>query len=198
VLCGRTGGLFARLMVVSLSGGADRVSRWRARRPVLFAAACGLAVALIGLVTAGATFGGGYEPTRRMLAGEPGTPAVYVLFKFLATWITAWSGVPGGIFAPSLSIGAGLGNDVAWLMGVREAPALIALGMAGFLSAVTQAPLTAFIIVMEMIDGHGMVLSLMACALLASLVSKLISPPLYGALAQLQLARLPATAPTAR
>ena len=36
------------------------------------------------------------------------------------------------------------------------------MGMAGFLAAVTQAPLTAFIIVMEMVDGHAMVLSLMA------------------------------------
>jgi hypothetical protein len=38
----------------------------------------------------------------------------------------------------------------------------------------------------------------MACALLASLVSKLISPPLYGTLAQMQLLRVPVTAPTAR
>lgn len=126
-----------------------------------------------------------------MLGGEPGTPTVHVLFKFVATWLTTWSGVPGGIFAPSLSIGAGLGSDVAWLIGCRDAPALIALGMAGFLAAVTHAPLTASIIVMEMIDGHGMVLSLMACALLASLVSKLISPPLYGALARMPLARVP-------
>lgn len=198
VLSGLTGGLFARLLIVSLQGGADRASRLRARRPVVFAAVCGLAVAVIGVATAGATFGGGYDATRGMLAGAPETPGVYVVFKFLATWITAWSGVPGGIFAPSLSIGAALGNDVAWLTGVREAPALIALGMAGFLAAVTQAPLTAFIIVMEMIDGHGMVLSLMACALLASLVSKLISPPLYGTLAQMQLLRVPVTAPTAR
>ena len=63
--------------------------------------------------------------------------------------------------------------------------------MAGFLAAVTQAPLTSFIIVMEMVAGHSMVLSLMACAMIASLVSRLISVPLYGALTRLQLARLP-------
>ena len=82
-----------------------------------------------------------------------------------------------------------------------DAPALIALGMAGFLAAATQAPLTAFIIVMEMVDGHGMVLSLMACAMLASLVSRLLTPPLYATLAQMQLQRVepppgsPAAAP---
>jgi len=64
------------------------------------------------------------------------------------------------------------------------------MGMAGFLAAVTQAPLTAFIIVMEMIDGHAMVLSLMAVALLASLVSRMISRPLYDTLAQYMVARV--------
>ena len=64
--------------------------------------------------------------------------------------------------------------------------------MAGFLAATTQAPLTAFIIVMEMVDGHSMVLSLMACAMLASLVSRLLAPPLYATLAQWQLQRIKA------
>ena len=63
--------------------------------------------------------------------------------------------------------------------------------MAAFLAAVTQAPLTAFIIVMEMVDGHALVLSLMTSALLASGVSRLISAPLYSTLADLQLHRLP-------
>ena len=62
--------------------------------------------------------------------------------------------------------------------------------MAGFLAAVTQAPLTAFIIVMEMVDGHALVMSLMASALVASGVSRLISAPLYPSLAELQLGRL--------
>ena len=76
------------------------------------------------------------------------------------------------------------------MVGNVDHAALIALGMVGFLAAVTQAPLTAFIIVMEMIDGHAMVLSLMACALIASLVSRLLGPPVYGALAHAQLDRL--------
>jgi len=63
--------------------------------------------------------------------------------------------------------------------------------MAAFLSAVTQAPMTSFIIVMEMVDGHSLVLSLMACSLLASGISRLISRPLYPGLAELQLRRLP-------
>ena len=63
--------------------------------------------------------------------------------------------------------------------------------MAGFLAAVTQTPLTAFLIVMEMVDGYQLVLSLMASALLASGISRSISRPLYTHLAELQLDRLP-------
>jgi H+/Cl- antiporter ClcA len=189
---GLAGGVFSRLLVQSLGGQeADRFSRWRRLYPVRFAAGCGLAVAVIGLVSGGTTFGSGYAHSREMLAGNDEPVGVFVLFKFLATWITAWSGVPGGIFAPSLAIGGALGNDVASLVGYADAPTLIALGMVGFLAAATQAPLTSFIIVMEMVDGHGMVLSLMACALVAGGVSRILGRPLYGALAQIQLARLP-------
>ena len=131
----------------------------------------------------------------------PGTPtqadvpSFYVTLKFIATWLSAWVGVPGGIFAPSLSIGAGVGHNVAGLMGADIAPALIAMGMAAFLAAVTQAPLTAFIIVMEMVDGHSMVLSLMAAAMLASLVSRMLARPLYETLAQHMLSMVVAPAP---
>jgi H+/Cl- antiporter ClcA len=192
VLAGIAGGLFSRLLIASLSGEShDVFNRLRARRPVLFAAGCGLAVAVIGLLTSGATFGSGYGSTRVMVEGAGAMPAAYALFKFLATWLTTWSGVPAGIFAPSLAIGAAIGNDVALLLYGVQMPALIALGMVGFLAAATQAPLTAFIIVMEMVDGHAMVLSLMACALVAYAVARAISPPLYPTLAGLQLQRLP-------
>jgi H+/Cl- antiporter ClcA len=192
VLAGVAGGLFSRLLIASLGGqGRDPLSRLRARRPVAFAALCGLAVGLIGLVTAGATFGSGYTSTRTMVEGTSAMPAAYALFKFIATWLTTWSGVPAGIFAPSLAIGAALGNDVALLAFHAQVPALIALGMVGFLAAATQAPLTAFIIVMEMVDGHAMVLSLMACALVSFVVARAISPPLYATLAAMQLARVP-------
>jgi len=193
ICSGLAGGLFSRLLIASLNGESmDRASRFRSRHPVLFSVVCGLAVAAIGLATNGATFGSGYTHTRHMLEGTENTPAVYVLFKFVATWLTTWSGVPAGIFAPSLAIGAALGNDVAMFLHSPDAPALIALGMAGFLAAVTQAPLTSFIIVMEMVDGHAMVLSLMACALIASVISRVLSRPLYHTLALIQLKRLPA------
>ena len=194
--CGVAGGLFSRLLIVSLSGtSTDALSRYRNHSPVRFAAGCGLAIAIIGVVTHGETFGSGYAHNRAMLENTDNTSALYVLLKFVTTWLTTWAGVPAGVFAPSLAIGGALGNDLAQLTHYINPPTLIALGMAGFLAAVTQAPLTAFIIVMEMVDGHALVLSLMATAMLASGVSKLISAPLYASLAELQLLRIPKTAP---
>ena len=195
LLSGVAAGVFSRLLLRSLAGSGERVLEWRRRHPIWFAAGCGAAVALIALATAGATLGSGYQYTRGLLDGTHSAPIVYAFGKFLATWLTVWSGVPGGLFAPSLAIGAGLGNDVALMFGNVDHAALIALGMVGFLAAVTQAPLTSFIIVMEMIDGHAMVLSLMACALIASLLSRLLGPPLYGTLAQAQLVRLRSMTP---
>ncbi|APW44879.1 chloride channel protein [Rhodoferax saidenbachensis] len=190
--CGLLGGLFSRLLAVSLAGNSlDWFSAQRKIRPVAFAAGCGLAIAIIGVVSAGDTFGSGYAHTKASLANTDDTSSVYVLLKFVTTWLTAWSGVPGGIFAPSLAIGGAVGGDVAQWTSYANPPTLIALGMAAFLAAVTQAPLTAFIIVMEMVDGHGLVLSLMASALFASALSRLISTPLYASLAELQLTRLP-------
>ena len=186
---GLAGGLFSRLLVESVRGLPDRFSRWRSSHPLRFAGGCGLGVAVISIATGGATAGAGYESTHALLEGQGDLPGDYTLLKFCATWLSAWSGVPGGIFAPSLAIGAGIGHDVTLLIGLGSEAAipLIALGMVSFLSATTQGPITAFIIVMEMVSGHAMVLSLMACSLLASGVSRLISKPLYPELAMLLL-----------
>jgi len=187
LLAGLAGGLFSRLIVVSAKGLPDRFCRFRARSPLGFAAACGLLVAVIGIVSDGATAGAGYAPTRELLEGHSHLPAIYTVLKFCATWLSAWSGVPAGVFAPSLAIGAGIGNDVALLTGVgpHAAIPLIALGMVGFLAATTQGPLTAFIIVMEMVAGHAMVLSLMATSLLSSGVARWLTRPMYLELAAL-------------
>jgi hypothetical protein len=72
---------------------------------------------------------------------------------------------------------------------------LIALGMVGYLAAVTQSPITSFVIVMEMINGHALVISLMATALISSRVSRVFAPPLYESLAARYMAPLPQPAP---
>ena len=176
----------SRLIVASSRESLDRLGRWRQDHPYRFTAGCALVVAIMGILTDSATAGAGYATTRALLEGHAEVPTAYTLLKFCATWLSAWTGLPAGVFAPSLSIGAGIGHDVAAITGV-QGPAtipLIALGMAGFLAATTQGPITAFIIVMEMVSGHAMVLSLMATALLSSATARLITRPMYTELAE--------------
>jgi H+/Cl- antiporter ClcA len=187
LLCGVAGGLFARLLI-STSELPGRLGAWRRTHPVRFAAGCGLALATLGWATGGISFGTGYDEAKLLLDHSAPMPWHYGLDRFAATVVSFASGVPGGIFAPSLSIGAGLGQNLHDLNemagGGGYLPGMTSLlCMAGFLAAVTQTPITAFVIVMEMVSGYGLVLDLMVVTLLASGVSRTFCPPLYRTLA---------------
>ncbi|SFN42610.1 H+/Cl-antiporter ClcA [Formivibrio citricus] len=190
LVCGVAGGLFSRILAHHARPDSSRLGRWRSKHPYLWAGFCGLMVALLGLVSQGTAHGSGYFFTLGTLEGQLHMPWYYAPVKFAATVFTFLSGIPGGIFAPSLAIGVGIGAEIQPFLASVSPVSIYALCMAGFLAAVTQAPLTSFIIVMEMIDGHGMVISLMAASMLASLISRLFCSPLYSALADLQLAKI--------
>jgi H+/Cl- antiporter ClcA len=81
------------------------------------------------------------------------------------------------------AVGAGLGQVLADQLGQPSAVPFAILGMCGFLAGVTQAPVTSFVIVMEMTAQHAMVLPLMLTAAVATAVSKMVSQPLYQTLA---------------
>lgn len=188
---GLAGGLFARTLIWAADRPGDAVRRLMRAHPVTFAALCGLALAVLGALSGHHSYGTGYEEVRDILArGDADYPA-YGLTKFLATLASSLSGVPGGIFAPSLAVGAGLGSSLSHLVPFVPAGAVIVLGMVAYFSGVTQAPLTTFIIVMEMTDNHGIVIPLMATALIASGVSRVICrEPLYKAMAASLIRRL--------
>lgn len=182
LLCGVLGGLFSRLLLMPQRHGQWALWRWRSAHPVWFAGLCGLLVASLGWATGGLSFGSGYGVTNDIINHGQSIPWYSAPARFLATLATYFSGIPGGIFAPSLAVGAALGGNVAQLFDLAAQPT-IALCMAGFLAAVTQSPITSAIIVMEMIDSHGMVISLMAVALIAKAVSSRLGPELYQQLA---------------
>jgi H+/Cl- antiporter ClcA len=181
---GAAGGVFCWLLLNTQRWMPAGVLGWRKSHPVAFGAACGLFIAVIGVAAGGHTFGSGYAEARGMLEGSSQLGASYPLLKMASMVGSYLPGAPGGLFAPSLAIGAGIGNALHLLFGHMQLPMLIALGMVGYLAAVTQSPITAFVIVIEMINGHALVLSLMATALISSQVSKLFAPPLYEALAR--------------
>ena len=190
LVCGTAGGVFSRMLVISSTSWRGRLADLRSRHPVRFAFGCGVLVAALGHVSGGITFGSGYAETRHLLEGSSTLAWYYGPAKFIATLIAYLSGLPGGIFAPSLAIGAGIGHDLAPLIGQQAAPGmLLVLCMAGFLAAATQAPITSFIIVMEMVDGYSVIIGLMAVSLLSSGVSRIFSPPLYHTVARYFVAR---------
>jgi H+/Cl- antiporter ClcA len=167
-----------------------------ASRPVIFAAICGLIIAAVGVASGGTTFGSGYAEARGLLEGREHLSVFYPLLKMVSMIGSYLPGIPGGIFAPSLSIGAGFGNVLHMVFSQMQLPMLIALAMVGYLAAVTQSPITSFVIVMEMINGHALVISLMATALISSRVSRFFAPPLYEALSERYMTPLPKPAPS--
>ncbi|MEB0010976.1 chloride channel protein [Glaciimonas sp. Gout2] len=183
IVTGIAGGIFCWLLLNTERWIPKKVQVLRRDRPVVFGALCGLIVALIGVVAAGATFGSGYVEAQSLLAGGH-LPVLYPFLKMASMVGSYLPGIPGGIFAPSLSIGAGFGNLLHLLFDNTSLQMLIALAMVGYLAAVTQSPITAFVIVMEMINGHALVISLMATALIASRISRFFAPPLYDALSE--------------
>lgn len=195
LLCGLAGGVlgggFSRLLLaIATRGLPGRAGRFMRTYPVRFAAACGLVLALIGIASGGAVYGSGYEEAKSLLEGTGHLSAGYGIWKMLATFVSFISGIPGGLFAPSLSAGAGVGQAVASLLSQADPGALVVVGMAAYFAGVVQAPITAFVIVMEMTGNHDMVVPLMLATLLATAVSRMICPrPLYKALADNYLAR---------
>ena len=181
--CGVMGGLFSRMLLWPQRYRSFVVWEWRRLHPVWFAGGCGMIVAILGWLSGGMSFGSGYGITSQIIVSDVGLPWHAPITRFLATVVTFFSGIPGGIFAPSLAVGAAIGANVAEYFALSAQP-IIALCMVGFLAAVTQSPITSAIIVMEMIDSHGMVISLMAVALIAKAVSARMGPELYQQLAR--------------
>jgi len=99
-----------------------------------------------------------------------------MLWRIAGPILSFITGGAGGVFAPSLAAGAGMG---AWMSGLFEvaganANILILCGMVGFLTGVTRTPFTSAILVLEMTDRHSVIFHLMLAAMLAYLASMMI------------------------
>jgi H+/Cl- antiporter ClcA len=192
LVCGVGGGAFGALFSAGALRLSARIRRFAQamplRRMLAVAAACGLASAIIGIATDGATFGTGYEQARAAIEGQA-APAFFFIEKLAATFLAMMSGIPGGIFAPSLSVGAGFGSTMATLLGTSIGLGAI-VGMAGYFAGVVQAPMTAFVIILEMTGNHEGVIPIMVASMLGYLTSRLFSrEPLYHGLSRVFIAQ---------
>lgn len=186
LLNGVLGGVFAAMLIRGAAGTVPRAWRsWVVAHPIRLAFVCGLVVAILGLLTHGATYGTGYEQSSALINGHPIESGGFGAAKWVATVASYFAGIPGGIFTPALAIGAGIGEHLVQLAGPALDPRVLALlSMAAFLAAATQAPITASVIVMEMTRSQDLMFHLLVATLLASLVSRQFCPrPFYHAVA---------------
>jgi chloride channel protein, CIC family len=124
----------------------------------------------------------GYDTIRLSLNGQIVVWLLIILIflKILATSLTLGSGNSGGIFAPSLFMGAmtggafGVGVDRLF-PSITAGPGAYALvGMAGLVAGTTHAPMTALLIIFEMTNDYRIILPLMVAVAVASLVARLL------------------------
>ena len=175
---------FSRLLYLSEDLWEDlRVPEW------LKPATGGILLGVVGLLSAKSAgfpmvFGVGYETIGDVMYNLLPVQMVLGLFflKLLATIFTLGSGGSGGIFAPSLFMGAMLGSVFGYLANqlmpnaVAPAGAYALVGMAAFFSGATHAPMTAILIVFEMTGNYAIILPLMLATVVSTIVSRIISP----------------------
>jgi H+/Cl- antiporter ClcA len=179
---GMTGGLFSRILL-AMAVGRNRLTGWSRANPVVFAGICGGVVALLGVVTE-LTWGTGYASARAMIVGVD-APLWFGPAKMIATAATAIAGLPGGIFAPSLAVGAGVGNLLREIFPGEPASAVVILGMVAYFAGVVRAPLTAVIILSETTASRGLMLPMFATAFIADAASQWVCrEKLYDGLSQ--------------
>jgi CIC family chloride channel protein len=126
-------------------------------------------------------FGMGYGLIQSAIDGELalGILALIVFAKILATSFTIGSGGSGGVFGPSLVIGAAFGgvfgivsnNFFPGIVGDIQASSFVLIGMAAFLSGVAHTPIAAIVIISELTGNYNLLPPLMFASTLAYLVT---------------------------
>ncbi|MCH2112825.1 MAG: chloride channel protein [Planctomycetes bacterium] len=155
-------------------------------RTGVVAAVAGLLVGLLALVSPEIS-GEGYGVVNSLLSQsmEETIPFLCLLLgaKVIATMLTLGSNAPGGVFAPSLVLGAVLGSAFGLLLahlfptGSFASPGFFALvAMAGLVAGTMQAPLTGIFLALETTGGWDHTVPLMLVAVLSALVSRSLMP----------------------
>lgn len=167
-----------RIEAASKAAARSRLLGW----PGAMAMLGGLVVGAIGMLLPGA-IGEGYESVNQALSGNLSDGllalALLGLAKTVATGLTLGTGAPGGIFAPSLVLGALLGALFGGALhalfpdaGFAPASFFALAAMAGFVSGTMQAPFTGILLALETTEGWNGTLPLILVAVLATLVSR--------------------------
>jgi CIC family chloride channel protein len=176
-LCGAAAPQFLRLLDVSKAG----FRKLPLPLPVRLALG-GLVVGILSIWTP-EVWGNGYSVVNSILH-SPWTWTALVLvlvFKLAATAATAGSGAVGGVFTPTLFVGAAVGSlfgqgmHALWPHATSAPYAYAMVGMGAFLAGATQAPLMAILMIFEMTLSYQVVLPLMLSCVVAYFISRAIA-----------------------
>jgi len=180
ILAGIVGGLFSKATLYLI----EKFISHTKFRVILIASLLGLIIAAFNYLSKGQIAGSGREEVLLMLAGER-LGVEFVLMKYLSTLSSLASTIPGGLFMPSISIGAGIGAEIATYYTQINAEVIIMMAMIAYLSAVVRAPLTATFVILEMSASLTLIFPGLLVAFAANWVSKQIfTQPIYEALAE--------------
>jgi H+/Cl- antiporter ClcA len=136
---------------------------------------CGFTVAALALFLSPSTLGSGKEILSELLFNGKNSDFTEMLSRFIGPAFTYAAGGAGGIFAPTLALGASASSFIQSVFENQLGTLGVLAGMTAGLSALTQSPVTSFVLILEMTDRHSAIFPLMLAALVGQGVSKLIS-----------------------
>ena len=156
-----------------------RILKLRARDRLWLPATAGLAVGVIGTFVP-ETLGAGYQEVDGALHGRFAWEMLLLvgMLKLLSTALCFSCGTPGGLFAPTLFVGAMLGGGVAglaelvWPLSTSSAAAYVLVGIGVFFAGVFRAPMTSVFMVFEISASYVVILPVMIANTIAVLVSR--------------------------
>ena len=202
VVLGIVGGIVSLVFSKGLLSVRRMFKRMPARTVIIQPAMGGLIIGVV-IVFFPQVMGVGYEYVNQALNGGLllKTMALLCVVKLVATIISYASGNAGGIFAPSLYLGAMLGGAIGTLMHrfapfpTGDAGAYALVGMGTLFAGIIRAPMTSVFMIFELTQDYQVFVPLMIANMISFAISKHYQPvSLYHALLQQDDVHMPSPA----
>lgn len=196
---GVAGGLLSAGFVRLIEVARTRLDRMPARTLYAQAAGAGLVVGTVGLWFP-EVMGAGYDAIDNALHGRYDWPvlAQLGLFKMAVTALCFSARIPGGMFAPTLFIGAMIGGGLGglahawWPSPVSPVESYVLVGMGTFFAGVFRAPMTSIFMVFEVSANYVIILPVIVANIIAWFVSQRLRPaPFFSMVARMEGVDLP-------
>jgi H+/Cl- antiporter ClcA len=178
ILAGLLGGIFSKATIFLI----NKLSVHKIQKILLIAFSLGFIVAIFNFISNGLIAGSGHMEVKQLLNSES-LGWGFVVTKYFATLSSLISTIPGGLFMPTISIGAGLGSELSSFYNLNP-QIIIILTMVTYLSGTIRAPITSTLVILEMTNTLHLLAPALILAFVANFISQRIQKePLYEAIA---------------